>query len=315
MKLFFSIFIIFVVSCASNPENNKSNKYLSAKDKESVEKILGQSISKSVDLYPIPTTDIEVPKKVYELPLPKQYFSSEENNELRLHKLGEIRWIYLSLEPSKAWPMLQEYLNENSDLNISKANPETGEIFTKEIERNNLKNRFVFKVESGLQRESTEIFISNEILNGSTWRKNSEDEEYIKSVSTNILNGLSEMGSVTGTSLVALNLNSADKTEVFVDKDGFSKIRLMVNFPRAWSALQRTLTIAEFDINDFDREEGVFITEIKSEEGFFGRGETKEIKIFVEKIAQNETIISVFMEEQDKDIIQEIISQINQVLS
>tara|TARA_B100001027_G_scaffold193872_2_gene149383 strand:+ start:2677 stop:3624 length:948 start_codon:yes stop_codon:yes gene_type:complete len=315
MKLFFFIFIFFIVSCASNPENNKSNKYLSAKDRESVEKILGQNISKSVDLYPIPTTDVEVPKKVYELPLPKQYFSSEENNELRLHKLGEIRWIYLSLEPSKAWPMLQEYLNENSDLNISKANPETGEIFTKEIDRNNLKNRFVFKVESGLQRESTEIFISNEILNGSTWRKNSEDDEYIKSVSTNILNGLSEMGSVTGTSLVALNLNSADKTEVFVDKDGFSKIRLMVNFPRAWSALQRTLTIAEFDINDFDREEGVFITEIKSEEGFFGRGETKEIKIFVEKIAQNETIISVFMEEQDKDIIQEIISQINQVLS
>ena len=315
MKLFFSIFIIFVVSCASNPENNKSNKYLSAKDKESVEKILGQNISKSVDLYPIPTTDIEVPKKVYELPLPKQYFSSEENNELRLHKLGEIRWIYLSLEPSKAWPMLQEYLNENSDLNISKANPETGEIFTKEIERNNLKNRFVFKVESGLQRESTEIFISNEVLNGSVWRKNSEDDEYIKSVSTEILNGLSEMGSVTGTSLVALNLNSTDKTEVFIDKDGFSKIRLMVNFPRAWSALQRTLTIAEFNINDFDREEGVFITEIKSEEGFFGRGETKEIKIFVEKIAQNETIISVFMEEQDKDIVQEIISQINQVLS
>ena len=315
MKLFFSVFIIFLVSCASNPENNKSNKYLSAKDKESVEKILGQNISKSVDLYPIPTTDVEVPKKVYELPLPKQYFSSEENNELRLHKLGEIRWIYLSLEPSKAWPMLQEYLNENSDLNISKANPETGEIFTKEIDRNNLKNRFVFKVESGLQRESTEIFISNETLNGSTWMKNSEDDEYIKSVSTNILNGLSEMGSVTGTSLVALNLNSTDKTEVFVDKDGFSKIRLMVNFPRAWSALQRTLTIAEFDINDFDREEGVFITEIKSEEGFFGRGETKEIKIFVEKIAQNETIISVFMEEQDKDIVQEIISQINQVLS
>ena len=315
MKLFFSIFIIFIVSCASNPENNKSNKYLSAKDKESVEKILGQNISKSVDLYPIPTTDVEVPKKVYELPLPKQYFSSEENNELRLHKLGEIRWIYLSLEPSKAWPMLQEYLNENSDLNISNANPETGEIFTKEIDRNNLKNRFVFKVESGLQRESTEIFISNETLNGSTWMKNSEDDEYIKSVSTNILNGLSEMGSVTGTSLVALNLNSTDKTEVFVDKDGFSKIRLMVNFPRAWSALQRTLTIAEFNINDFDREEGVFFTEIKSEEGFFGRGENKEIKIFVEKIAQNETIISVLMQEQDKDIVQEIISQINQVLS
>ena len=59
--LFFSIFIIFLISCASNPENNKSNKYLSAKDKESVEKILGQNISKSVDLYPVSYTHLTLP--------------------------------------------------------------------------------------------------------------------------------------------------------------------------------------------------------------------------------------------------------------
>ena len=303
-----------LASCASNPENDKSNKYLSAKDNENAEKILGQNISKSIDLYPIPNTSVPSPQKVYELPLPKQFFSSESNNELRLHKLGEIRWIYLSLEPSKAWPMLQEYLNQNKELNIARANPKTGEIFTEEIIKDNLKTRFVFKVESGLQRESTEIFISYEILEGTTWNKNSDDE-YVKSVSTKILNGLSDIGSVTGTSLIALNLNSNDKTEVFIDEDGFSKIRLMVGFPRAWSALQRTLNIAEFKVNDFDRERGVFITEIKSDEGFFGRGNTKEIKIFVEKIAQNETIISISMEEQNKEFIQEIISQINQVLS
>ena len=100
---------------------------------ENAEKILGQNISKSIDLYPIPNTSVPIPQKVYELPLPKQFFSSESNNELRLHKLGEIRWIYLSLEPSKAWPMLQEYLNQNKELNIARANPKTGEIFTEEI--------------------------------------------------------------------------------------------------------------------------------------------------------------------------------------
>ena len=306
MKPFSFLLIFFFVSCATNPEKNKSNKYLSAKDKESVEKILEQNISKSVDLYPIPPTDIQTPKKVYELPMPNQYFSSDSDNELRLHKLGEIRWIYLSVEPSKAWPMLQEYLKNDNELSISEA---------KEIIRNNEKNRFAFKVERGLQRESTEIFISNEIFNGSSWNKNVEDDEYIKSISTNLLNGLSELGSVTGTSLVALNLNTSDKIEIFVDEDGFSKIRLMVNFPRAWTALQRTLSIADFTINDFDREAGIFLTEIKSEVDFFGRGEIKEVKILVEKIAKNETIISVSIEEQDREVVQEIISQINQVLS
>ena len=243
MKLILALFFLILASCASNPENNKSNKYLSAKDNENAEKILGQNISKSIDLYPIPNTSVPSPQKVYELPLPKQFFSSESNNELRLHKLGEIRWIYLSLEPSKAWPMLQEYLNQNKELNIARANPKTGEIFTEEINKDNLKTRFVFKVESGLQRESTEIFISYEILEGTTWNKNSDDD-YVKSVSTNILNGLSDIGSVTGTSLIALNLNSNDKTEVFIDEDGFSKIRLMVGFPRAWSALQGTLNLS-----------------------------------------------------------------------
>ena len=113
MKLILALFFLILASCASNPENNKSNKYLSAKDNENAEKILGKNISKSIDLYPIPNTSVPSPQKVYELPLPKQFFSSESNNELRLHKLGEIRWIYLSLEPSKAWPMLQEYLNQN----------------------------------------------------------------------------------------------------------------------------------------------------------------------------------------------------------
>ena len=47
----------------------------------------------------------------------------------------------------------------------------------------------------------------------------------------------------------------------------------------------------------------------------FWKRNTKEIKIFVKKIAKNETIISISMEEQNKEFIQEIISQINQVLS
>ena len=74
MKLILALFFLILASCASNPENNKSNKYLSAKDNENAEKILEQNISKSIDLYPIPNTSVPSPQKVYELPLPKQFF-------------------------------------------------------------------------------------------------------------------------------------------------------------------------------------------------------------------------------------------------
>ena len=62
MKLLLAIFFLILASCASNPENNKSNKYLSAKDNENAEKILGQNISKSIDLYPIPDTSVAAPQ-------------------------------------------------------------------------------------------------------------------------------------------------------------------------------------------------------------------------------------------------------------
>ena len=37
MKLILALFFLILASCASNPENNKSNKYLSAKDNENAE--------------------------------------------------------------------------------------------------------------------------------------------------------------------------------------------------------------------------------------------------------------------------------------
>ena len=188
------------------------------------------------------------------MPAPKQFFSSDNKNELRLHRLGEIRWIYLSSEPSKSWPMLQEYIINDKNYDLGDADPSSGEITTKEFERNSVKNKFLFKIERGLQRESTEIFISHLVLKDNNWLKSTDDPEFVKTFSTNLLEGISKMGTVSGTSLIALNLNSKNKTEVFKDINGFSKIRLMVSFPRAWTATQRSLKIANLNVTDFDRD-------------------------------------------------------------
>ncbi|MBV13140.1 MAG: hypothetical protein CMC52_03485 [Flavobacteriaceae bacterium] len=315
MKYFLKIFLLFfIVSCASNPENSKANKYLSAKNNKPLEKIIDKNISKSVDLFPIPTTSQEAPNKIYDLPAPKQFFSSDNKNELRLHRLGEIRWIYLSSEPSKSWPMLQEYIINDKNYDLGDADPSSGEITTKEFERNSVKNKFLFKIERGLQRESTEIFISHLVFKDNNWLKSTDDPEFVKTFSTNLLEGISKMGTVSGTSLIALNLNSKDKTEVFKDINGFSKIRLMVSFPRAWTATQRSLKIANLNVTDFDRDLGTFFVNMKTSDGFFSNSNLN-IKILVEKINENESIISVAMDETDLELTNEIISQINQVLT
>ena len=92
----FHILLLFL-SCASDPEQARSNKYLNEENNESIEKILGKDIDNVIDFYPIPDTKTQLPRQAYELPLPNQFFSAENKNEIRLHSLGEIRWIYLSL--------------------------------------------------------------------------------------------------------------------------------------------------------------------------------------------------------------------------
>ena len=69
-----------------------------------------------VDKYPI-SGEIEVldisEKKP--TPRPKQLFSAASSNEIRLHKLGEIRWVYLGLEPSAVWPLTIQFLETNKN--------------------------------------------------------------------------------------------------------------------------------------------------------------------------------------------------------
>ena len=54
-----------------------------------------------IDKYPI-TGEVEVfyDKEKITTPRPKQLFSAASPSEIRLHKLGEIRWVYLGQEPS-----------------------------------------------------------------------------------------------------------------------------------------------------------------------------------------------------------------------
>ena len=88
----------------------------------------------------------------------------------------------------------------------------------------------------------------------------------------------------------------------------------MVSFPRAWTATQRSLKIANLNVTDFDRDLGTFFVNMKTSDGFFSNSNLN-IKILVEKINENESIISVAMDETDLELTNEIISQINQVLT
>ena len=277
-----------------------------------------QDPSFMVDKYPI-SGEIEVlditEKKP--TPRPKQLFSAASSNEIRLHKLGEIRWVYLGLEPSAVWPLTIQFLETNKNLSLDSFDPNTGTISSKKFKKNNIDSKYVFKIERGLQQSSSEIFVSQLNKINNSWQIVSSKDNKLDELINEFYEYLSSSDPSTGTSLVALNLNASNKTEVISDDEsGMSKIKLRINFARAWAALRRSLLLAGYKIIDEDRNEGVFYLEYIVRRSLLDRRQDiTSVEIFVRETKSNECLISTSLGLENKDLSDEIISEINQSLS
>ena len=271
-----------------------------------------------VDKYPI-SGEIEVlditEKKP--TPRPKQLFSAASSNEIRLHKLGEIRWVYLGLEPSAVWPLTIQFLETNKNLSLDSFDPNTGTISSKKFKKNNVDSKYVFKIERGLQQSSSEIFVSQLNKINNSWQIVSSKDNKLDELINEFYEYLSSSDPSTGTSLVALNLNASNKTEVISDDEsGMSKIKLRINFARAWAALRRSLLLAGYKIIDEDRNEGVFYLEYIVRRSLLDRRQDiTSVEILVKETNSNECLISTSLGLENKDLSNEIISEINQSLS
>ena len=321
-KLFFLLITFFFISCTSTSldEQLKNNKKIfDASKNETIltdQKVIEDS-SFILEKYPIQgeiiITEGDIDKVT---PRPKQLFSAASSNEIRVHKLGEIRWIYLGQEPSAAWPMTIEFLEQSKSLGLDSFDANEGIINSKIFKLNNLDSKYVFKIERGLQQSSSEIFVSQLKRVNNAWVIVSSKENNLDYLVNEFSDYLSKSGPLTGTSLVALNLNTSNKTEVVTDDFGMSKIKLRINFPRAWAALRRSLVLAGYKIIDEDRNEGKFYLEYSLKRSLLDRRpDITRIEINVNELSPKECIISTGLDEENKDLSEEIISQINQSLS
>ena len=318
------ILLIFplVFACATNysEEKMQDKKIIYASENENIllEKNVIRDSSFISDKYPI-SGEIEATKDQAKVltPRPKQLFSAASSNEIRLHKLGEIRWVYLGLEPSAAWPMTIEFLENKSNLGLDSFDPNSGTINSKVFELNNIDSKFIFKIERGLQQSSSEIFISQLKRINNSWEIVSSKENKLDNVIEEFYEYLSSSGPATGTSLVALNLNASNKTEVITDEiSGLSKIKLRINFARAWAALRRSLLLAGYKIIDENRNEGKFYLEYSVRRSLLDRRpDITSVEIIVKELSSKECLISTNLDVENLDLSEEIISQINQSLS
>ena len=299
--------------------------YLKEKQSEPIEISSEQSTRPIIDFYPIPRTEEDLVGDSYEIPLPAQVFSSGSTNEIRMHKLGEIRWLYVETLPSSVWPLMKDFW-ASSNFGLSYEDPNSGIFESQELQVNSKQTKFQMKIEHGIRQASSEIFLSHLIKNtDNNWIRVPVEDNLEDDVLRDALDFLSDAPSTGGTSLVALNLNLGQKAVLKQSEDGSNFIEMNLEFPRAWAAVDRALKEAFITVNDLDRTNGVFFVSFtqEEEEGFVRRlfkrnknSKNPDFKIYVKKIGQNKCTITVdSASEAGKNFERDLLSEINQSLS
>ena len=313
----FFVLLLILASCVSDPSKQSRNAYLLEEEDNTLSEVI-DDITILLDLYPI-NGEIDKEKLSYELQRPRQFFSSGSNNEIRLHKLGQIRWLYVESLPSSVWPILNQYIENENDLSIRISDPDEGVIETEIFNRKDKEVKYRFKVEHGIRQASTELFFTELVKQENDWaildNDNSEADEFLRK----LLDYFSSATVSQGTSLVALNLNQGRKSEVINTNDGKSYIKLSIGFARTWAALNRALKEAAINVKDLNREEGYVLINygLPEEEGILARlrkSEPKEYKIIVRSSSEDLTQIMLDSEEWN-DELESLLSEINQSLS
>ena len=197
--------------------------------------------------------------------MPQQVFSSGTSNEVRMHKLGEIRWVYVETLPSSAWPMMTDCW-VSSGYGVSKSDPNTGIIESQNINISGQETKLVMKVEHGIRQASSEIFVSHISQVEGEWFRVEGNENLEEGTLRDVLDYFASTPPSGGTSLVALNLNYGQKAALVQSSDDSSFIELNLEYARAWAAVDRALKEALIDVNDLDRDEGVFYVNFSQED-------------------------------------------------
>jgi outer membrane protein assembly factor BamC len=323
-KALYALPLFLVGSGCSLIFDDRIDDYLKEKESKPLKILSDSNIRPVVDFYPLPEKSQEGIEKLYDVPMPQQVFSSGTSNEVRLHRLGEIRWIYVETLPSSVWPIMKDFWGA-SQFGMMDEDPNLGVIQSKSLLVDNLETKLIMKIEHGIRQASSEVFVSHLYkTENEEWVRLSGENNLEEKVLLSALDFLSESSSKGGTSLVALNLNIGQKAILKQNEDLSNFIELNLEFPRAWAAVDRALKEALITVTDLDRNEGVFYVDFtNAEEKGFVRGLfTKDItskgtfRIVIKKIEDNKCIVTVGGDSEDSKIFErDLLSEINQSLS
>lgn len=260
---------------------DRSNDYLKARTlppmqvpPEVDERVLGE-------LYVIPevaTNDFD--EQTFGVPRPEALSSNVFSDNVKIQRLGQERWIFVSASPSEVWPRVRNFLNANR-LQVERTNAPQGLIETSWLnfrDSPDTRDKYLVRIEQGVQPESTEIHVTHlsmprdaTLPSQVEWpRTSSSAEREAWMVDELAVSLASEIGSASA-SLLAQTIGGSDKVSI-VARDGEPVLRIELAMIRAWASLNHALRQEGLEIIDEVSKDGIYYVQYRDpdeREGFF----------------------------------------------
>ena len=238
-------------------------------------------------------------------PLPDAKYATDNRNEVRMQRLGDRNWLVIPEAPTTAWPKMKQFFADNGIV-LADDRPEFGRLNTawltdsgrpaRDVVRTLLQSarrdaglevgddRFLIRVEQGLQPQSTEVHIrhDNDALGEDI---PAADLVRVQEVNSDLLAAekglLEQIGGYVAArvaestvSKVALQIGSQPKTDMQRNSDGIPELSFFLDKKRTVASLTQSLRNAGVILNAEDADAGRFDISIPSEvlTGKSGRG-------------------------------------------
>ena len=223
--------------------------------------------------YPIPEVAVNLAIPVTgKAPRPAPLTTGSQLDAVRLQRLGESSWAVVNVAPGQLWPQVRAFL-VSSGIDVASVDASGGLIDTAFVmlENKSLESRFRFRVDSGVQRNTSELHILQQNvakdLDLTSWPENSDDAELEKTMLRNIAQFIANSAESAPVSMMAEQAMTGAGRISMEESSSGARLRLDLPFNRAWAATEKGFTEAGFRLDDKNRSAGLFYVTYLGPEG------------------------------------------------
>ena len=218
----------------------------------------------------------------FEVPRPLPLQTRGEEREFSLQRSGESRWIVAQRVPAEVWPLARQFFEDNG-FRIAQERVQVGE-FTTAWQRidalsaamagllgsrvsgasGDTQTRVQVRVEPGVQRNTSEIFVSsverpagsNADVPFSETGNPALDAVVLDELLASMARNAQKGGSVS--LAAARSYDAPSRVTMGQDGNGNPLLTLEADFDRAWSGVGRALEMADVRVDDLNRSLGLY---------------------------------------------------------